>query len=93
MTTVLEVKGLNKSFGGLQAVFDVNLFFQEREMSAIIGPNGAGKTTLFNLISGFIPPSSGSIIFHGQEMVGNRWMRSPTSVWDAASSGRTSSPV
>ena len=70
MAAVLEVKNLNKSFGGLQAVLNVSLSIQEKEMSAIIGPNGAGKTTLFNLISGFIPPSSGSITFHGQEMVG-----------------------
>ena len=70
MTAALEVKNLNKSFRGLQAVFNVSLSFQEKEMSAIIGPNGAGKTTLFNLISGFIPPSSGSIIFHGEEISG-----------------------
>lgn len=70
MAAVLEVKNLNKSFGGLQAVLNVSLSIQEKEMSAIIGPNGAGKTTLFNLISGFIPPSSGSITFHGQEIVG-----------------------
>jgi branched-chain amino acid transport system ATP-binding protein len=70
MAAVLEVKNLNKSFGGLQAVLNVSLSIQEKEMSAIIGPNGAGKTTLFNLISGFIPPSSGSITFRGREMVG-----------------------
>ncbi len=67
---ILELKNLNKSFGGLQAVFGVSLSIQEKEMSAIIGPNGAGKTTLFNLISGFIAPTSGSIAFHGQEVVG-----------------------
>ena len=70
MTAVLELKNLKKSFGGLQAVSNVTLSIQEKEMSAIIGPNGAGKTTLFNLISGFISPSSGSITFHGQEIVG-----------------------
>jgi len=70
MAAVLEVKTLNRSFGGLQAVLNVSLSIQEKEMSAIIGPNGAGKTTLFNLISGFLPPSSGSIIFRGREIVG-----------------------
>jgi branched-chain amino acid transport system ATP-binding protein len=68
---ILEVKNLNKSFGGLQAVLGVSFSIREKEMSAIIGPNGAGKTTLFNLISGFISPTSGSIAFHGREVVGN----------------------
>jgi branched-chain amino acid transport system ATP-binding protein len=66
---ILEVKDLNKSFGGLQAVLGVSFSIREKEMSAIIGPNGAGKTTLFNLISGFISPTSGSIVFHGREVV------------------------
>ena len=70
MAAVLEVRNLDKSFGGLQAVLGLSFSIQEKEMSAIIGPNGAGKTTLFNLISGFIPPSSGSIRFQGQEIVG-----------------------
>jgi branched-chain amino acid transport system ATP-binding protein len=52
---------LSKSFGGIRAIRDVSLGIEEGERRAIIGPNGAGKTTLFNLISGFLFPSSGHI--------------------------------
>ncbi|HWI25536.1 MAG TPA: ABC transporter ATP-binding protein [Stellaceae bacterium] len=66
--SVLEVKGVTKSFGSLVAVRDVSLTVEEGELRAVIGPNGAGKTTFFNLISGFFPPSAGSIIFDGQDV-------------------------
>ena len=65
---ILEVTGLNKSFGGLRAVknFDFELF--EGDKSAIIGPNGAGKTTLFNLLTGYHRADSGKILFDGIEI-------------------------
>ncbi|HEY6258899.1 MAG TPA: ABC transporter ATP-binding protein [Xanthobacteraceae bacterium] len=63
--SVLEVKNVSRSFGNLAAVRDVSLSVQQKELRAIIGPNGAGKTTLFNLISGFFPPSAGTIWFDG----------------------------
>ncbi len=56
---VLELKGLCKSFGGLQAVRDVTLTIMPGDRKAIIGPNGAGKTTLFNVITGIYPATAG----------------------------------
>ena len=64
-TPLLEVTNLRKEFGGLMAVFDVNFGVELGEILAIIGPNGAGKTTPFNLISGVLPPTRGTIRFRG----------------------------
>lgn len=60
---LLEVEGLSKSFGGLQAVSDVSFYIRRGTIKALIGPNGAGKTTLFNLISGVLRPDSGRVVF------------------------------
>jgi branched-chain amino acid transport system ATP-binding protein len=65
---VLEINSVTKRFGNLVAVRDVSLNVAPGELCAIIGPNGAGKTTFFNLISGFFPPTSGTIIFDGQDI-------------------------
>jgi ABC-type branched-subunit amino acid transport system ATPase component len=65
---ILEIKGLNKNFNGLKAIFDVSFDVEREEILSIIGPNGAGKTTLFNLITGVFPPSSGKIIFNGKDI-------------------------
>jgi branched-chain amino acid transport system ATP-binding protein len=67
---VLEIRGLVKNFGKLAAVAGVDLDFQEGEFTSIIGPNGAGKTTLFNLVTGRLSPSSGTIIFNGKNITG-----------------------
>ncbi|GAX01956.1 ABC transporter ATP-binding protein [Secundilactobacillus silagei] len=67
MTTLLNVEELVKNFGGLTAVSDVNMHLNDDELVALIGPNGAGKTTLFNLLTGVIGPSSGSITFRGTD--------------------------
>jgi branched-chain amino acid transport system ATP-binding protein len=64
----LNVQSLSKSFGGLRATQNVSLQIEEGERRAIIGPNGAGKTTLFNLISGFLFPSSGRISLFGGDV-------------------------
>jgi len=69
---MLEIQNLTKRFGGLTAVHDVSINFERNKINAIIGPNGAGKTTFFNLISGAIPPTSGKIIFDGQDVTGLR---------------------
>ncbi len=65
---VLEIKNVTKRFGNLVAVRDISLNVAKGEMCAIIGPNGAGKTTFFNLISGFFPPTSGTITFDGRDI-------------------------
>ena len=65
---ILKVRGLCKTFGGLAAVDDVSLQVRTGELHAVIGPNGAGKTTLINLLSGDLPPSSGSILFRDQDI-------------------------
>ena len=61
MEAILDIKGLSKAFGGLQALYDFNLTVNRGDLVGIIGPNGAGKTTIFNLISGFIRPDSGEV--------------------------------
>jgi branched-chain amino acid transport system ATP-binding protein len=66
--SVLRVKGVSKQFGSLIAVRDVSLSVESGELRAIIGPNGAGKTTFFNLISGFFPPTTGTIEFDGRDI-------------------------
>jgi branched-chain amino acid transport system ATP-binding protein len=65
---VLELRGLSKSFGGLQAVRDVTFRIMPGDRKAIIGPNGAGKTTLFNLITGIFPSSSGQVLLFGNDV-------------------------
>jgi ABC-type branched-subunit amino acid transport system ATPase component len=68
MSVVLELRNVDKSFGGLHAVRDVSFVLNDPEVLFIIGPNGAGKTTVFNLISGFMHPDSGAILFQGREI-------------------------
>jgi len=65
---VLDINNVTKRFGNLVAVRDVSLSVAKGELCAIIGPNGAGKTTFFNLISGFFPPTAGSIAFDGTDI-------------------------
>ena len=67
---ILEVKGVGKRFGGLQALGDVNLSVQENTVHAIIGPNGAGKSTLLNCLVGKLIPDTGSVMFDGQSVLG-----------------------
>ena len=69
---VLHVEGLTKTFGGLTAVDKVNFSLSGGGLHAIIGPNGAGKTTFFNLISGFLGATSGSVIFNGENIIGRK---------------------
>ena len=65
---LLETHGLTKAFGGLRAVEGVDLAVAAGTITGIIGPNGAGKTTFFNLISGALPPTSGRIVFEGEDV-------------------------
>lgn len=72
MTDIVEIHKLNKSFGPLHIIRDLNLTIAEGERHAIIGPNGAGKSTLFNLVSGMFAPSSGDIRLNGRSIVGRK---------------------
>jgi len=70
MTALLQVQGLCKTFGGLKAVRDLSFEVREGEIVGLIGPNGAGKSTAFNLISGALRPTAGSVRFGGREIAG-----------------------
>jgi branched-chain amino acid transport system ATP-binding protein len=65
---MLEISNVSKNFGGLMALDQVNLQLEQNKIYGLIGPNGAGKTTLFNLTTGLLPVSGGSIQFQGQEL-------------------------
>jgi len=70
--TYFEVANLHKSFGGLIAVNDLCFKLAKGQIVGIIGPNGAGKTTLFNLISGFLQPDRGDVLWKGENIVGKK---------------------
>jgi len=68
--SLLEVRGITKSFGSLMAVNGVDLALEEGEILGIIGPNGAGKSTLFNVIAGLERPTAGSVTYRGRSIAG-----------------------
>jgi branched-chain amino acid transport system ATP-binding protein len=70
MAAIIETRGLCKSFAGYKAVDDVSLAIEEGTIHAIIGPNGAGKTTFFNLLSGFVTPTAGTIRLRDRNITG-----------------------
>jgi branched-chain amino acid transport system ATP-binding protein len=72
MSSLLEVRGISKSFRGLRAVHDASFDIPEGDINALIGPNGAGKTTIFNMIAGVYAPDSGEIRFGGAPIQGLR---------------------
>ncbi len=78
MTALLEVAGLEKRFGGLVAVEAFSMTVAPQEIVGFLGPNGAGKTTLFNLLTGFIAPDRGRVLFEGVDLVG----RAPHAIVD-----------
>jgi len=67
---VLEVSGLVKRFGGFTAVNNVSFKVDQGEIVGLIGPNGSGKSTIFNMLSGTLAPTAGSIVFAGSEIAG-----------------------
>lgn len=67
---LLEVRGISKSFGGLTVLKDVSFEVESGSITGLIGPNGAGKSTMFNIITGFVKPDSGKILFAGREITG-----------------------
>lgn len=72
MSEILQIEHLSKHFGGLKAVNDFSMTVEKGEIHALIGPNGAGKTTLFNLVSGFLTPSAGTITFDGKNVTNDK---------------------
>jgi ABC-type branched-subunit amino acid transport system ATPase component len=72
MMPLLQLRDLTKRFDGLIAVDSLSFSIEPGETISIIGPNGAGKTTVFNMISGFIKPTRGQIIFDGRDIVGRK---------------------
>jgi branched-chain amino acid transport system ATP-binding protein len=70
--SLLEVRGLSKSFRGLRAVHDASFEIPEGDINGLIGPNGAGKTTIFNMIAGVYAPDAGTIVFQGKPIHGLR---------------------
>src|SRR5256885_5337816 len=67
---LLELRSLDKAFGGLQVISELDLHVDQGEIVSVIGPNGAGKTTLFNLVTGIFRPDSGDIVLDGESIVG-----------------------
>src|SRR5680860_354377 len=70
MVPLLQTRGLTKDFQSFRAVDGVDLTSTEGTIHALVGPNGAGKTTLFNLLTGFLAPTSGTILFRGKDITG-----------------------
>jgi branched-chain amino acid transport system ATP-binding protein len=70
MTQFLKIDGLCKSFGGLNAICELDFELGEGEILGLIGPNGSGKTTTLNLITGFVTPDKGKVIFQGEDITG-----------------------
>jgi ABC-type branched-subunit amino acid transport system ATPase component len=67
---LLNVSGLYKNFGGVRAVHDLSFELEQGELLGLIGPNGSGKTTAVNLISGFVKPTEGEIVYRGRNITG-----------------------
>lgn len=70
MNKILKIENLTKNFGSISAVSNVNLEVEEGTIHSVIGPNGAGKSTFFNMISGVIPPSNGSVYYKDKDITG-----------------------
>lgn len=70
MSQILEVRELNKTFGAVTAAANINVAIDESDIVGVIGANGAGKTTFVNMVTGYLKPSSGEILFRGRNIVG-----------------------
>ena len=72
MTDLLQLDGVSRWFGGIRAVQDLSFAVRPGTITALIGPNGAGKTTTLNVISGWLPPSAGRVVFADQGLIGRK---------------------
>lgn len=70
MPTILETRDLSKSFGAVIAASDINVTLSEKEIVGVIGSNGAGKTTFINMVTGYLKPSAGTVLFRGRDITG-----------------------
>ncbi len=70
MTTILEARGVNKTFGAVTAASDINVAVPDRAVYSLIGTNGAGKTTFVNMVTGYLTPDEGQIVFDGRDITG-----------------------
>lgn len=70
MPSLLQIDNISKSFGGVVAARNIAFEVREREIVSLIGPNGAGKTTLFNMITGFLRPTEGRVLFDSRDITG-----------------------
>ena len=70
MSLLLEARNVSKSYGVFRALEDVNMAVHENELVSVVGPNGAGKTTLVNLFTGLLSPTSGEVLFMGNNIAG-----------------------
>ena len=71
MTTILETRSLNKEFGAVIAAKDLNVKVAKGEVVGVIGSNGAGKTTFINMVTGYLKPTRGEILFNGKSILGH----------------------
>jgi len=72
MTTLLEAKDVSRSFGGVKALVGCSLSVEKGSVTGLIGPNGSGKTTLFNVMTGYVKPDSGTVLFDGNDVTNAR---------------------
>jgi ABC-type branched-subunit amino acid transport system ATPase component len=72
MGVLLEVRGVSKAFGGLQALSNCSVSVERGSITGLIGPNGSGKTTLFNVMTGYVKPDAGTVSFDGHDITGAR---------------------
>ena len=75
--SLLQVRHLSKSFGGVRAVDDVSFDLPAGQLLALLGPNGAGKSTCFNMVNGQIKPDAGAILLDGRDIAG----LAPREIW------------
>ncbi len=88
-TPLIKGEGLQRAFGGIHAVDNVDVSIGSHDLLCVIGPNGAGKSTLVGLLSGAIAPGAGELYLAGERMTGGRCIDSADAAWFASSKVRT----